>query len=63
MYIPNFSSFAQFGGQLWEEQSQKMIKPDQKTTALRQSRNEIGLKSRDSQKAHLWYQLNIRTKF
>ena len=51
MYIYNFSFFAQFGGELREEQTQEMIEIqilDQKTTSL-------GLKSRDPQKAHLGY--------
>ena len=37
MYIANFNFLTHFGGQLYEEQTQKtmeMRKPDQKTTSL-----------------------------
>ena len=44
MYIPNFSFLAQFGGQLCEEQTQEIRKPDQKTTPLWQSREEMRFK-------------------
>ena len=61
MYIPNFSVLAQFGGELCGEQTQNIRKPDQKTTALWQSRDEIRLKSRDPQKAHLGPLPNVLT--
>ena len=32
MYMPNFNFLAQFGGQLCEEQTQKIRKTDQKIT-------------------------------
>ena len=44
MYIINFSYKLQFGGELCEEQTQKIQKNDQKTTPLQQLRDEMGLK-------------------
>ena len=53
--------YIQFGGELREEQTQKIRKPDQKTTSLGLCRGEIGLKSRDPQKVHLGHLLNVHT--
>ena len=62
MYIPSFSYLAQFGGELYEEQIQKKIEKDQKPFfGLWQV--EMGMKSRDSQKAnqnsYLMYKLDF----
>ena len=40
-----------------------MKKPDQKTTFLGLRKVEMGLKSRDLQKAHLGHPLNVHTDF
>ena len=53
MYIPKFIYLARFGGEICEDQIQKIRKNDQNPTFLRQSRVEMRLKSRDPQKAHL----------
>ena len=52
MYKPIFRFYVQFEGQLCEEQTQKMRKPDKKTTPLWQSKDEMVLKSRDP-KSHI----------
>ena len=49
----NYSLLAQFGGELCEEQTQKIRKYDQKTTSLVMRGVEMGQKSLDPQKAHL----------
>ena len=59
MYVPNFSFLAQFGGELCEEQTQKVRKPCQKTTSLELWGDEMGLKSRYHQNAHLGHQLKM----
>ena len=50
MYIPDFSFLAQFGGELCEEQTRKIRKPNQKTTSFRLLRGEMELKSLDPKK-------------
>ena len=48
------------------EQTREMMemqKPDQKTTSLGLRGVEMGLKSRDPQKAHLGRLLSVHTKF
>ena len=44
MYVPNFNFLAQFGEELWEEQTQKIEKPDKKNFFLGLWRGEMGLK-------------------
>ena len=63
MHIPNFSFLAQFGGQLCEEQTQKIRRPGQTTTSEGLSGGDMGLKSRDPQKVHLGHLLNVHTCF
>ena len=56
MYIPNFGFLAQFGGEFCEEQTCEMIEmrnPNQKATSLGLEGVEMGLNSRDPQKAYL----------
>ena len=55
MYVSNFKFFAQFGGEVCEEQIQNMRKTDQKITYLSLLIEEgMGLKNQDHQK------LNVR---
>ena len=65
MYTPDFKFLAQFGGELCEEEIQKirkMRKTYQKTTSLGLWGGEMELKSRDLLKAHLGSLLNVHTK-
>ena len=66
MHIPNFSLLAQFGGELCEEQTQKMRKlrkPDQKTIFLRLWGNAMDLKTHNPQKERLGCLMNVYIKF
>ena len=63
MYIPDFKFLVQLGGELCEEQIQKMRKNNQNTISLRLQGGEMGLKSRDPQKALLRHLLNVYTEF
>ena len=57
MHILNFNFLTLFGGELCDEQTQKMRK------MRKLVRGETGLKSRDPQKPHLGPLLNVHTKF
>ena len=57
MYIPNFSSLAQFEGELCEEQTKKMKKKNGQKTSF------LGQKNRDPQKAHLGPLVKVHTQF
>ena len=57
----NFGFLAELGGELSEEQTKKIRKSRQKTTSLGLRGVEMGLKSRDHQKAHLELLLNVHT--
>ena len=59
MYILNLSFLTQFGRELCEEKSQKVRKNNQKPVFV--LRDEMGLKSRDLQKAHLKSLPNVHT--
>ena len=61
MYIPNFSFLAQFGDELCKEQTQKRRENDQKPTSFWLLWGEMGLKSREPQKAPLGHLLNMHT--
>ena len=56
-----FRFFAQFGGELCEEQTQKIRKNDQKPTYLKLLRDENRLKSLDPKNAHLGHSPNVHT--
>ena len=59
----NFNFLAQFGGELCEEKTQKIRKTKQKTIFLRLWGGVMRLKSRNSQKAHLWLSPSSYIKF
>ena len=67
MYITNFNFLVQFGKELYEEQTREMIEmqksdqPTKKITSLGLRGGEMGLKSRDLQKAHLGHLLNLHS--
>ena len=66
MYILNFNFLAQFGGELCEKRTRKMIemkKLDQKLLLWDCEGLKSGLKSPGLQKAHLELQPNVHTKF
>ena len=61
MYIPNLNFLALFEAEFYEKQTKNIRKNDKKLVFLRLLRDELGLKSRDPEKAPLELLLNIHT--